>query len=647
MNRPGFSSLAILAAPRHWIARWAKKCESLSICPMHLVVMIAASFGLVRGARAAADFHTPLTPPVIMPDGSPFLSWSDTTRYTKTYHVNREHPRASDENPGTEDLPFRTINHAAQVAQPGERVWIHAGIYRELVAPLHSGQGPDRMIAYEAVPGEQVVIKGSRVLEGRWERSSRQVGEGAPSEFSRKLWMLTLPDSLFAAGYNPFATPNATNEEIDLMPWALPWKGRLPYTLPRGLLFQDGRRLVQLASYEDLVRLPGSYWVAADGKTVHIHAFGGGDPNGHVFEAAVQPHLFKPQGPGFGFIRVSGLTFEHCANSFLRTGIGARFTMGGHHWIIERNTVRQANSVGIEIGFDIFERQDKRYAPREDPNLGRTIVRDNVISDCGTAGIRGHTNVCALVEHNQITDCGWQDAEYHWETAAIKLLLNTGTLVRENHIARTQGAGGIWLDWNNTNSRVTGNVITDISTVLGAVFVEASQQPNLVDNNVFWNIDGKGVCAADTDCLTVAHNLFGHVHGDLVFARVTTGRTLGGRKLTSTRNRVVNNIFVDSEGSLSFGDPSNSADYNVYISTTAPGAAKPLATETHSAVIRGEVSLNEETMLLSWRPQSPLGPVPAVPGCQRDFAGRERDAQATAPGPFAGMSQPATFRLAR
>ena len=78
------------------------------------------------------------------------------------------------------------------------------------------------------------------------------------------------------------------------------WKGRIPYTLPRGLLFQDGRRMAQLATYEDLVRLPGSYWVAPDGKTVHIHPFGGGNPNGRLFEAAVQPHIIQPQTLGAG-----------------------------------------------------------------------------------------------------------------------------------------------------------------------------------------------------------------------------------------------------------------------------------------------------------------------------------------------------------
>ncbi len=582
-----------------------------------------AVLSLLLGAAAAQVDYGPLVPEVTMPDGTTFRAWSDATNYSKTYHVNRNHPKASDENPGTEDLPFRTINHAAQLAGPGERVWIHAGVYREMVRPRRSGEGPDRMIAYEAAPGEQAIIRGSSIIETRWERSHDPYGKGL---FSKRLWMATLSNALFAEGYNPFATPNASNEELDLMPWALSWKGRIPYTLPRGLLFQDGRRMAQMAAYEDLVRLPGSYWVAPDGKTVHIHPFGNADPNSALFEAAVQSHLFKPQGFGFGFIRVSGLIMEHCANGFPRVGVGALFTMGGHHWIIEGNTIRHVNSVGIEMGYRTFEAADRRYPRRQDPNLGHVIVRGNTIYDCGTAGIRSHDVSWGLVEDNEITDCGWQDAEFHWETAGIKLLVTRGTLVRNNHIARIEGGGGIWLDWDNRGSRVTGNIIHDISTVQGAVFVEASQQPNLVDHNVFWNIQGQGVRAADTDNLVIAHNLFGRIAEELVVAKVATDRSLGGRKLTSRNNRVVNNIFVDAAKPLALDD-GNRAEHNVNLT--------------------GGVEFDAEKLLLTWKSEAPLPAGPVLKGCERDFFGRQKEGGEAIPGPFIGLSHSGTLRLAR
>jgi hypothetical protein len=118
-------------------------------------------------------------------------------------------------------------------------------------------------------------------------------------------------------------------------------------------------------------------------------------------------------------------------------------------------------------------------------------------------------------------------------------------------VARIQGGDAIWLDFGNQNSRVTGNVMHDITTVQGALFIEASQATNLVDHNFLWNINGEGVRLADTDNAIVAHNFFGRVSEELVVAKVATDRSLNGRKLTSTGNRVVktNGLFVKARES--------------------------------------------------------------------------------------------------
>lgn len=594
----------------------------------------------------------------LLADGTPYMNWSDNTQYTRTYYVNQNHPEASDKNDGTEEHPFMTINHAAQLVKPGERVCIHAGIYRELVRPKLAGNGADQMIAYEAAPGEQVIIRGSRVINTKWRLSVDPNDKenisamlkgnlkpgGSGNIFSKQLWMTTLPESLFENGYFAFRIPNASNEEIDLMEWALRWKGRIPYSLPRGLLFQEGHRLEQLSAYEDLIRLPGSYWVAPDGLTIHIHPFGGVNPNGPLFEAAIQPHIIQPQSAGLGFIRVSGLILEHCANGFLRTGVGALFTMGGHHWIIEGNTVHQINSMGIEVGFQIYESRDKRYSRRTDPDSGYNIIRNNKISECGTAGIRGLGVTNALVEDNYIVDCGWQDVEFLWEVAGIKLLLARGTMVRNNYITRIQGGCGIWLDWDNKNSRVTGNIIHDINTVQGAIFVEASQVINMVDHNIMFNISGQGVRVADTDNTIIAHNLFANVSEELVVAIASTNRSLGGRKLTSKGNRFINNFIVDQGKPIQSNDPSNVADYNVYVSTKSGQTPKKDSGE-HSVAINGEITFDTDHLILTWKSASPLPMVPLVENCKSDFFRRERTKDHNVPGPFQGLGNPVTLKL--
>jgi alpha-N-arabinofuranosidase len=79
--------------------------------------------------------------------------------------VAQEHPQADDANAGTESFPFRMIGAAAKAAQPGDRVLVHQGVYREWVRPARGGSGPDAMISCEAAEGESVAIKGTEVVE--------------------------------------------------------------------------------------------------------------------------------------------------------------------------------------------------------------------------------------------------------------------------------------------------------------------------------------------------------------------------------------------------------------------------------------------------------------------------------------------------
>jgi hypothetical protein len=211
-------------------------------------------------------------------------------------------------------------------------------------------------------------------------------------------------------------------------------------------------------------------------------------------------------------------------------------------------------------------------------------------------------------------------------------------------VARIQGGDAIWLDFGNQNSRVTGNVMHDITTVQGALFIEASQTTNLVDHNFLWNINGEGVRLADTDNAIVAHNFFARVSEELVVAKVATDRSLNGRQLTSTGNRIVNNVVVDQGKPIFFADAGNVADYNVYVSTQADRAAIKDSGE-HSVAIQGDVTFDAGRLLLSWKSASPLPTAPLLKDCELDFFGLERTADRNVPGPFLGLANPVTLQL--
>ena len=78
----------------------------------------------------------------------------------KEYHVAKT---GSDGNPGTIEAPLLTIQAAANLAQAGDVITVHEGVYREEVTPPRGGISNDKRIVYQAAEGEKVVITGSEV----------------------------------------------------------------------------------------------------------------------------------------------------------------------------------------------------------------------------------------------------------------------------------------------------------------------------------------------------------------------------------------------------------------------------------------------------------------------------------------------------
>ncbi|HRX09668.1 MAG TPA: DUF1565 domain-containing protein, partial [Candidatus Limiplasma sp.] len=105
------------------------------------------------------------------------------------YHVAKH---GSDLQCGSKAQPFLTIGRAAAIAEPGDRIVVHAGVYREWVKPQNGGTNHLTRIVYEAAEGETVAVKGSEQITG-WENV-----EGTT-------WKVILPNAFFG-DYNPYAS---------------------------------------------------------------------------------------------------------------------------------------------------------------------------------------------------------------------------------------------------------------------------------------------------------------------------------------------------------------------------------------------------------------------------------------------------------
>ncbi len=218
----------------------------------------------------------------------------------ETYYVAQNNPQASDENPGTQKRPFKTISRAGSVAEMFDIVMVDEGVYREEVPLLHNGHMymPESLITFKSISGKKVYLKGSDIFEPEW----RSVGDG--------VFKAGLPEFLFQKGvYNPYEKSCVIDEPGTVRPVKGP---ELPETL--GQIYVEGVALDQLGSRDAVRTNPGSFAVLEDGREVIVHFAGGDVPKGKLVELTVRERCFKPVFSGEVFIQTMGIVVEHAAN---------------------------------------------------------------------------------------------------------------------------------------------------------------------------------------------------------------------------------------------------------------------------------------------------------------------------------------------
>lgn len=78
------------------------------------------------------------------------------------FHVAQTQ-NASDENDGSAAHPFRTLAKAAEMAQAGDTVIVHEGVYREVLEPKNNGTARNPII-FKAAEGEKVVLSANEEI---------------------------------------------------------------------------------------------------------------------------------------------------------------------------------------------------------------------------------------------------------------------------------------------------------------------------------------------------------------------------------------------------------------------------------------------------------------------------------------------------
>lgn len=412
----------------------------------------------------------------------------------------------SDQAPGDGASPLRTISRAAELAQPGDTVVVHQGVYREWVRPPRGGLSDARRIVYTAAEGERVLITGAEAVTG-WEREDG-------------VWRARVPATVFG-DFNPFAVP--LEGDWVVRPSMLGAERR-----HLGDVYLNGRSLREASSREQVgtdrprpmvvddwtgttVPVDDPQWathtwfaqVDEDGTTIWAD-FGDVDPNEEQVEINVRPAVFRPEALHVDYITVRAFELAHAATQWAPPTaeqgglVGPNWAKG---WIIEDNVIHDSKCVGVVLGKErssghnfAMTRQDKpgyqyqlesvfsaRQIGWDKEHIGSHVVRRNEIFDCGQAGIVGHLGcVFSTIQDNHIHHIALKREFYGHEIAGIKLHAAIDVAIRHNHIHDC--SLGTWLDWETQGTRVTRNVYHDNSRDL---FIEVSHGPYVVDDNIF------------------------------------------------------------------------------------------------------------------------------------------------------------------
>ncbi len=466
----------------------------------------------------------------------------------RVWVVDQNNPRASDQGPGTADQPFKTIAPAAEQAEPGDTVLVHAGLYRERIAPARGGE-PGRPITYTAAPGQRVVVSGAEVWQPAWAPVP-----GAPGVFRAPYSAQDWSAAGIPAGMDPYhlalldAPVKAGQKNVRARPAS---GARMLPTC--GQVFVDGRPLTQVVAPPNLYATPGTWMVNAAGTAIEVHFPPGGHrPEDYRLELAIRPYVFAPIHRGLGFIHVRGFTFEANAAPLPYSQVAAVSTRSGHDWVIAHNTVRYAATYGIECGSEGWNNWIYTLPQEQRLIFARNnVVRDNIVLDSGLTGITGWNHRGAQIIGNIVEGSDRLGLHLAGEDAAIKLLGVTDCLV-EGNLLINNNTRGIWFDNGYDNCRITRNLIVNNKTCGVMIELGTKGKPVLIDNNIIVGTrldtqgNGDGVYCHDASDIIVTHNLIMSNARLGVFMHTITNRRIGqnGPLVETSHIRILDNLIL-------------------------------------------------------------------------------------------------------
>jgi hypothetical protein len=455
-----------------------------------------------------------------------------------TYFVS---PSGSDGNAGNISAPFKTIQHAASIAEPGDKVEIRAGTYHETVTPAHSGTASAPII-FEAYNGENVTVSGADPITG-WSNYKNDIYEASMP------WDLGTGDNQIFVGnqaLNEARFPNSsitdpshpTKETITslsgspssttiydskLNQAAGAWVGAIVHITPgqawdgqTGVVTKSSPGSITISyiyhSADAVLKKGDTFWLAGkmpaldsagewyrdpvSGK-LYLWAPNNGSPASQNIEAKHRQYAFDLS--SVHNVTIHGVSIFAAAiktsassSSIVINGITARYvasdTVAQYGWYSTA-----ADGILLYGTNDVIENSTIQYSTAAAIVLkgSGSIAENNVVKDADYNAINvGSIQVLGsntTVDHNTITNSG-----RHGVAIMVPKVKITYNFISDVGLQTTE-AGGIYsFGLNAQGSVMAYNVVENIHTAgYGgtALFIDNNSSNWIIHNNVTSNVD--------------------------------------------------------------------------------------------------------------------------------------------------------------
>jgi len=380
----------------------------------------------------------------------------------KTWHVSGETLAGIEQQEQA-----RTIGQAAALAEPGDTVIIHGGIYREAVVIEKSGL-PDNAITFQAAAGAGVIMTGAD-----------HISEWTEVKGDDRIYSTPWP--------HKFITWNQNNTHPDDDYHRL--IGRCEQ------VFINGYSLRQVLERDKLAR--GTFYADLNGKRLYVWNYDNQDvSSGKVtVEASVRDRILTVKGD---YVTIKGIRFRYAANRAQRGAV----EFSGNHLSVEDCFFEYTNAGGAAFG-------------GEDVTVRRCTFQYNGQLGFGAVRSHGLRMTGCTVRNNNI-----KGFNRGWEAGGNKICLTRGVVLENSTFTENRG-NGIWFDIGNEDCTVR-NCLIAFNEDAG-IFYEISYGLHAHDNVIVGNglADTAGAWGASAgisissspDCLIERNLLVGNKEG--------------------------------------------------------------------------------------------------------------------------------------